>query len=544
MGKKATPSNTFTKSQCASLTKNRVFGSDGPNSWESGFNHRHILIEECLYPVLKSLFPSTADVGEALHILSNTELVLLGCQLAPSRRLEHIIRLGIVARTTQHRTVMSNERVVEILMMTTHASSEYVSNLDYTFRDTLPDLIAHIKKIDSEYQEAGKPVFMFGNITDKTPEQLEDLCSTVYIPAGQRVSITNHADSYGVEILSLQEKVQYLIDNTVLNFYRRTSEQRTPKFLEWFDRYAYLGKSNAMIFSINQMMAHVKLDKNKVATHVKEPVMAEKESQAQLSKLMLNIRLALMSTNKHPRSVLAEASDDQLLAMAADSIDSIRPAPDVYFKCGDMQYTRAECEQLILDTFDIMPKDVADFDEGEFREWAIHAIFMDSVEDTEVHEADPDPLEGKSSLFISILLEKSWSRKQMEDHLRAYTALDSDDWKELDELDDHELAHYIADLYGTDEEDDDDDEVESVSYGSLEETKERMANIEKLNRYGFRISFVDFTNDQVRDMAANAKPRAEMMSAIKAAYPGKSFRSLSTLRVYNKYMGILKTATA
>jgi len=270
--------------------------------------------------------------------------------------------------------------------------------------------------------------------------------------------------------------------------------------------------------------------------------MAEKESQTQLSKLMLNIRLALMSTNKHQRSVLADASDEQLLVMAANSIDGTKQTSDVYFKCGSMQYTRAECEKLILDTFDIMPEDVAAFDEGEFMEWAIHAVFMDSVEDTEVSEADPDPLEGKSSLSISILLEKSWTRKQMEDHLRVYAALDSDDWKEVDELDDHELAHYIADMYDTGDEDKK-DEVESVSYGGLEETRARMANIEKLNRYGFRISFVEFTNDQIRDMATNARPRAEMMEAIKAAYPGKSFRSLSTLRVYNKYMGILKAST-
>lgn len=190
--------------------------------------------------------------------------------------------------------------------------------------------------------------------------------------------------------------------------------------------------------------------------------MAEKESQAQLSKLMLNIRLALMSTNKHQRSVLADASDEQLLAMAANSIDGTKQASDVYFKCGSMQYTRAECEQLILDTFDVTPEELAAYEEGEFMEDVIHAIFLEKVEDS-----DEDPFLGEDQ--NSILIELStWTRQQMEDHIAKFATLEKGEQELINRMDDKQLASHIADMYDEDSDDFDDEDDEDDDFDDFD----------------------------------------------------------------------------
>jgi hypothetical protein len=404
MGKIAAtePNKSFTAAQCQTLLKNRVYGSNGTNSWALSFNHRDTLIDECLVPVLKLICPPTADIERALHSLTNTDLVLLGAHLAPSKGLEHIIRLGIVCRTTKHRIALSIEQLVEILTMTPTASHIYVSNLDDTFRDKLPDLIEHIKKIDNDYQEEGKSVYMFGNITDKTPVELETVCKDIYIPVDQRVTVSRHTEGYGVEILSLQEKVQYLIDNTVLNFFRRTSEQRTPKFLEWFDRETYLGKSNAMVFSIPQMFAHIKLDKNKVngegpdLSKIAEEKVVEKTINVEVNasesqdELFLNLRLALMATNTLPRELLVKADNTALLRLAAESIDP--SSADItgfmpFYTYDNVGYSRSACIEIVQTEFGLSFKQLACLSDSEITDYMNRHFAEDDDDDFDRDEA-------------------------------------------------------------------------------------------------------------------------------------------------------------
>lgn len=432
MGKIAvgTPSTVFSSTQCKLLTKYQIFPPSGTfktagkSVWSTpGYNHRTILIDHCLVPVLKPIIP-LANLAKVLHSMTNTDIINLAVHLAPSRKLEHIIKLGIICRATEPADLVYADKLVEILTMTTTDALIYVADLNDVFRKVLPDLLQHIRNIDSSYQEGAKQPMLFGDIAYKTPEQIESMFRDVLIQKDQMLYILGHESGYGTELMSLQEKVQFLIDTQVLNFFNKGNGASLPKFLDWFDRAGYLGRTDAFVYSIPHMMtnmqaidAGIRVDESKLpkkgVVAVEKQISDTKHCAIQgMDNLFLNLRLALMATNTIEREVLVRADNETLLRLAAESIDP--SSADItsftpFYTYGDVGYSRSACIEIIHKNFDTSYKELALLSDTEITDY-MNSHFANEDDDDD-DELDRDEM-------IELLAEaghKKAKLKKLED---------------------------------------------------------------------------------------------------------------------------------